>query len=157
MHTTHSNTQYKNESKHSEMGPVRQNPTQRTVSLFICVCIALCTTVAHNSVQNRPDSFPSYPPDNRPSWALNLLYGVLYSNACMKQRFMTSTTCENDWCKLALTLTRTSSMRDHLRSCVHADGGHFEHTHSDMNVHLYDTQNILWNCQCNLMHVTAIL
>jgi len=26
MHTTHSNTQYKNESKHSEMGPVRQNP-----------------------------------------------------------------------------------------------------------------------------------
>ena len=28
MHTTHSNTQYKNESKHSEMGPVRQNPIQ---------------------------------------------------------------------------------------------------------------------------------
>jgi len=25
MHTTHSNTQYKNESKHSEMGPVRKN------------------------------------------------------------------------------------------------------------------------------------
>jgi len=24
MHTTHSNTQYENESKHSEMGPVRQ-------------------------------------------------------------------------------------------------------------------------------------
>jgi len=30
------------------MGPVRQNPIQRTVSLFICVCIALCTIVAHN-------------------------------------------------------------------------------------------------------------
>jgi len=30
MHTTHSNTQYKNESKHSEMGPLRQNPIQRT-------------------------------------------------------------------------------------------------------------------------------
>ena len=27
MHTTHSNTQYKNESKHSEMGPVRQSKT----------------------------------------------------------------------------------------------------------------------------------
>ena len=27
------------------MGPVRQNPIQRTVSLFICVCIALCTIV----------------------------------------------------------------------------------------------------------------
>ena len=33
MHTTHSNIQCKNESKHSEMGPVRQNPIQRTVSL----------------------------------------------------------------------------------------------------------------------------
>jgi len=66
MQSTHSNTQYKNESKHSEMGlgPVRQNPIQRTVSLFICVCIALCTIIAHNIAQNRPDSFPPYPPDN---------------------------------------------------------------------------------------------
>ena len=47
------------------MGPVRQNPIQRTVSLFICVCIALCTIVAHNIAQNRPDNFPSYPPDNQ--------------------------------------------------------------------------------------------
>jgi len=46
------------------MGPVRQNPIQRTVSLFICVCIALCTIVADNIAQNRPDSFPPYPPDN---------------------------------------------------------------------------------------------
>ena len=46
------------------MGPVRQNPIQRTVSLFICVCIALCTIVAHNIAHNRPDSFPPYPPAN---------------------------------------------------------------------------------------------
>ena len=46
------------------MGPVRQNRIQRTVGLFICVCIALCTIVAHNIAQNRPDSFPLYPPDN---------------------------------------------------------------------------------------------
>ena len=46
------------------MGPVRQNPIQRTVSLFICVCIALCTIVTHNIAQNRPDSFPPYPPDD---------------------------------------------------------------------------------------------
>ena len=46
------------------MGPVRQNPIQRTVSLFICVCIALCTIVAHNIAQNRPDSLSPYPPDN---------------------------------------------------------------------------------------------
>jgi len=47
------------------MGPVRQNPIQRTVSLFTCVCIALCTIVVHNIAQNRPDNFPSYPPDNQ--------------------------------------------------------------------------------------------
>jgi len=46
------------------MGPVRQNPIQRTVSLFMCVCIALRTIVAHNIAQNRPDNFPPYPPDN---------------------------------------------------------------------------------------------
>jgi len=46
------------------MGPVRQNPIQRTVSLFICVCIALCTITAHNTAQNIPDNFPPYPPDN---------------------------------------------------------------------------------------------
>jgi len=40
--------------------------TQSTelLNLFICVCIALCTIVAHNIAQNRPDSFPSYSPDN---------------------------------------------------------------------------------------------
>jgi len=32
--------------------------------LFICVCSSLCTVVAHNIAQNRPDNFPSYPPDN---------------------------------------------------------------------------------------------
>ena len=34
------------------------------LGLFICVCIALCTIVAHNIAQNRPDNFPSYHPDN---------------------------------------------------------------------------------------------
>jgi len=51
MHTIHSNTQYKNESKHSEMGPVRQNAIQRTVrSVHMCVhrtvhncCMQYCT------------------------------------------------------------------------------------------------------------------
>ena len=47
------------------MGPVRQNSIQRTVrSVHMCVCIALCTIVAHNIARNRPDNFPSYPPDN---------------------------------------------------------------------------------------------
>ena len=28
------------------------------------MCISLCIIVAHNTAQNRPDNFPSYPPDN---------------------------------------------------------------------------------------------
>jgi len=32
--------------------------------LFICVCSSLYTIVAHNTAQNRPDNFPSCPPDN---------------------------------------------------------------------------------------------
>ena len=32
--------------------------------LFICVCSSLCTIAAHNTAQNRPDKFPSCPPDN---------------------------------------------------------------------------------------------
>jgi len=31
------------------------------LDLLICVCIALCTIVAHNIAQNRRDNFPSYP------------------------------------------------------------------------------------------------
>jgi len=40
--------------------------TQSTelLGLFIRVCITLHTIVAHNIAQNRPDNFPSYPPDN---------------------------------------------------------------------------------------------
>jgi len=64
MHTTHSNTQYTNESKRSEMGQVRQTQSRELLGLFMCVCIALCTIVAHNIAQNRPDNFPSCPPDN---------------------------------------------------------------------------------------------
>jgi len=51
-----------NEPKHSEMGPVRQNPIQRTVR-SVHMCTVVCTIVAHNTAQNRPDNFPSSPPD----------------------------------------------------------------------------------------------
>ena len=51
--------------KVQKFSSVRQNPVQRTVvGLFICVCIALCTIVAHNIAQNGPDNFPPYPPDS---------------------------------------------------------------------------------------------
>jgi len=35
--------------------------------MYVCVCNAqygLCTIVAHNTAQNRPDNFPSYLPSN---------------------------------------------------------------------------------------------
>ena len=38
--------------------------SRELLGLFICVCIALCTIVAHYIAQNRPDNFSSYPPDN---------------------------------------------------------------------------------------------
>jgi len=63
MHAIYSHTEntyiHKNESKHREMDPVRQNPIQRTVrSVHMCV---QCTVsiVAHNIAQNRPENFPS--------------------------------------------------------------------------------------------------
>jgi len=34
--------------------------TRKLLGLFICVCIALCTIVVHNTAHNRPDNFPSY-------------------------------------------------------------------------------------------------
>ena len=57
-----------------------------------------------------------------------------------KKRFMTSTTCENAWCKLGFTLTRTSltlrltsgfTIWDHM--CVRSGGGDWT------RVHLYDS------------------
>jgi len=46
---------------------VKRDKTQsrELLGLFICMCIALCTIVKHNIAQNRPDNFPSYPPDNQ--------------------------------------------------------------------------------------------
>jgi len=38
--------------------------SRELLGLFICVCSSLCTTIAHNIAQNRPDNFPSCPPDN---------------------------------------------------------------------------------------------
>jgi len=69
MHAIYNNrpthNTYKNESKHSEMGPVRQNPIQRTVrSAHMCVRRTVHNIVAHNIAQNIPDNVPSYPPDN---------------------------------------------------------------------------------------------
>jgi len=64
MHTIFSDTQYTNESKHSEMGPVRQISIQRTVrSVHMCVHC----TVHHSCTQyctKQTWKFSHYPPDN---------------------------------------------------------------------------------------------
>jgi len=74
------------------------------------------------------------------------LFGVLYSKVCVKQRFMTLTTCENARCKLFLTLTGT---------CACWWWTVWMRALTWMFIYMIH-QNILWNCQCNLMHVTAI-
>jgi len=51
-HAMYSDTQntyiHKNESKHSEMGPVRQNQIQRTVR-SVCMCVGCVHCTVHNS------------------------------------------------------------------------------------------------------------
>jgi len=69
MHTIYSQTQYITCTK-MNLSTVKWAQWDKTQSrellgLFICVCIALCTIFAHNTAQNRPDNFPSCPPDNR--------------------------------------------------------------------------------------------
>jgi len=41
-----------NKSTHSEMGPVWQNPTQRTVRTALQVCLWLCTASVHNTTHD---------------------------------------------------------------------------------------------------------
>ena len=43
--------------------------SRELLGLFICVCIALCTIVAHSTAQNRPDNFPYYLSDSH-HWIL---------------------------------------------------------------------------------------
>jgi len=88
------------------------------------------------------------------------LFGVLYSKACMKQRFTISTTCKNAWCKLVLTLTGTSSMLAWPSEIMCACWWwtlwmHVQSVNHQMFIYMIH-QYILWNCQCNLTHVTAI-
>jgi len=46
------------------MGQRDKIQSRELLGLFICVCIALCTTVADNTAQNKPDNFPTYAPDD---------------------------------------------------------------------------------------------
>ena len=68
MHTIYTQTQ-NNAYTEMNLSTVKWAQWDKTQSrellgLFICVRIALCTIVAHNTAHNRPDNFPSCPPDN---------------------------------------------------------------------------------------------
>ena len=68
MHAIHSQAQ-KNTYRKMNLSTVKWAQWDKTQSrellgLFVCVCSSLCTIVAHNTAQNRPDNFPSCPPDN---------------------------------------------------------------------------------------------
>jgi len=92
-------------------------------------------------------------------------FGLLCSSACTKQRFVTSITCKNAWRKLRLTLNRMLS-RLQLTAArpseiMRAGGGHFERmlwNYCSFVLGLCGSlhQNILWNCQCNFVHLTAV-
>ena len=56
---------HKNDLRTVKWAQWDKTQSRELLGLFICVCIALCTIVAHNIAQNRPDNFPSYPTDNR--------------------------------------------------------------------------------------------
>jgi len=48
--------------------------------------------------------------------------------------------------------------RDRLRSCVHTGGGNFKHMlRNYCSLYYVVHQNIVSNCRCNLMHLTAVL
>ena len=51
---TQNNTHTKMKSKHSEMGPVKQNPIQRTVSSVLYVCAVHCVQLLH-TILHRTD------------------------------------------------------------------------------------------------------
>jgi len=51
---------------------------KQLLGLFIHVCIALCTIVGHNTAQNRPANFPSYPSD-KTGWEERLQNDLFYA------------------------------------------------------------------------------
>ena len=59
MHAMYSQTQNNTYTK-MNLSTVKWIQWDKTQSreLFICVCSSLCTIVAHNTAQNRPDNFP---------------------------------------------------------------------------------------------------
>jgi len=92
MHAIYSQTQ-NNTCTKMNLSTVKWAQWDKTQSrellgLFKCACSSLCTIVAHNTAQNRPDNFPSCPPDNRhcsDEWYLFEGKGMRYKLDSMEQ------------------------------------------------------------------------
>jgi len=89
------------------------------LGLFICVHIALCTIVAHNIAQNRPDNFPPYPPDN---------------HHCSDDVYLREG--GGEYCHRAPATTFNSSKKwiQYIKWC--ANNFHTWYTHGQCNLHL---------------------
>ena len=95
------------------------------------MCTALCTTAAHNAAQNRPDNFPSYPPDNhccsndvyfgeggRLSWKRGVL---------IKRVFYFSRKEDDTACNRKTDITKYTSPFVHLQPFVYLHSLHHWH------------------------------
>jgi len=61
---TQNNTYTKTNLRSVKWAQWDKTQSRELLGLFICVCSSLCTIVVHITAQNRPDNFPSCPPDN---------------------------------------------------------------------------------------------
>jgi len=67
-------------------------------------------------------------------------------------------TCKNAWRKLVdFEQNVIEAAIDQWHESMRAGGGHFEHMLQIVYLYYVVHQNILWNCQCLLVHLTAIL
>ena len=91
------------------------------------------------------------------------VYGTRICDICDLQKCLTQTWVDFEQNVIEAAIDQ---WRDSLRSCMCAGGAHFVHTEKcahctccEIIVYLYYVvhQNILWNWQCNLVHLTAIL
>jgi len=72
--------------------------SRELLGLLICVCSSLCTIVAHNTAQNRPDNFLSCPPDNH-----HCSDDVYLSERGGGNHWSTKLRCSVWWCGVVVT------------------------------------------------------
>ena len=68
----------------------------------MCVCIALCTIVAHDVAQNRPDNIPSYPHRQSPlQFVVVSVVSLMYTAVAVIVRCRSAVHVTERWCRVA--------------------------------------------------------